>query len=92
MGDDDEARRGQALHLFQHAAEAIDVGVVERRIDFVQHAERRGVGEEDREDERGRRERLFAAGEEREVGEALAGRLGEDFEAGFERIVAFGEP
>ena len=57
--------RGEALHFFEHAAEAIDVGVVERRIDFVQHAERRGIGEEHREDERGGGQRLFAAGEQR---------------------------
>ena len=76
-------------HLVEQVAEALDVGVVERRVDLVEHADRRRVGEEHREDQRHRGQRLLAAGEQRQRRRLLAGRLGDDFEAGFERIVAF---
>ena len=62
--------------------------VVERCVDFVQHADRRGVGEEHREDQRQRRQCLFAAREQRQRLRFLARRLGDDLKAGFQRIVA----
>ena len=79
-------RRG---HLVQQVAEPLDIVVVERRVDFVQHADRRRVGEEHREDQRQRGQRLLAARQQRQRLRLLAGRLGDDLEAGFERIVAF---
>ena len=88
VGDDDEARVGRARHLVEQIAEALDVVVVERRVDLVEHADRRRVGEEDREDQRERRERLLAAGEQRQRHRFLARRLGHDLKAGFERIFA----
>ena len=72
----------------KQVAEPLDIVVVERRVDFVQHADRRGIGEEHREDQRQRGQRLLAAGQQRQRLRLLAGRLGDDFEAGFERIVA----
>ena len=75
-------------HLVQQVAEPLDIVVVERRVDFVQHADRRRVGEEHREDQRQRGQRLLAAGQQRQRLRLLAGRLGDDFEAGFQRIVA----
>ncbi len=51
-------------HLFQQAAEAVDVGVVQRGVDLVEDADRGGAREEDGEDEGRRRQRLFAAGHE----------------------------
>jgi hypothetical protein len=62
--------------------------IVQRRVDFVQHADRRRVGEEHREDQRQRGQRLLAAREQRERLRLLAGRLGDDFETRFQRIVA----
>src|SRR5579863_8290103 len=47
MRDDEEARLCGLADLFDEAAKAVDVGVVQRRVDLVQHADRRGVGEED---------------------------------------------
>ena len=32
-------------------AEALDIGIVERRVDFVEHADRRWIGQEHREDQ-----------------------------------------
>jgi hypothetical protein len=40
--------------------------IVERGIHLVQHADRRRVGQEHREDQRQRGQRLLAAGQERE--------------------------
>ena len=75
-------------HLVEQVAEALDVVIVERRVDLVQHADRRRIGEEHREDQRQRGQRLLAAGEQRQRRGLLARRLGQDLEAGFERIVA----
>ena len=33
-------------HLVQHVAEAVDVGVVQRRVHLVEHADRRRLGQE----------------------------------------------
>ncbi len=88
VGDDEEARLGRARHLLHHVAEAVDIGVVERRVHLVEHADRRGVRQEHREDQRERRQRLLAAGEQRQHLRLLAGRAAEDFEAAFQRIVA----
>ena len=61
MRDRKKTRRGLARHLLHQTAEAIDVGVVERRIDLVQHANGRGIRQEHGEDQRQRRQSLFAA-------------------------------
>ena len=89
MGDGDEAGVGALAHLVEEIAEALDIIVVERRVDLVEHADRRGVGEEDGEDQRERGQRLLAAREQRQRLRFLAGRLGDKFEPGFERIVGF---
>src|SRR5688572_32764992 len=52
VGDDDEAGVRPLPHLVQHAAEAVDIGVVQRRVDLVQHADRGGVSQEDGEEDR----------------------------------------
>ena len=74
-------------HLFQQVAEAHDIGVVERRVDLVEHADRRRVGEEHGEDQRQRRQRLLAAGEQRHDLRLLARRARHDLQARFQRIV-----
>ena len=88
VGDDDEAGIGRARHLVEQVAEALDIVIVERRIDLVEHADRRRIGEEHGEDQRQSRERLLAAGEKRQRHRFLARRLRHDLEAGFERIFA----
>src|SRR4051794_35518952 len=91
MRDGDEARLGLLAHLTQEIAEALDIGIVERRVDFVQHADRRRVGQEYREDQRQRGQRLLAAREKRHRLRLLAGRARHDVEAGLERILGFDE-
>ena len=79
---------GLGRHLLHQRAEAVDVGVVERRVDLVEHADRRGIGQEHREDQRQRRQRLLAARQQRQRRRLLAGRLGDDLEPAFQRILA----
>ena len=76
-------------HLVEQVAEALDVVIVERGVHFVQHADRRRIGQEHREDQRQRGQRLLAARQQRQRRRLLARRLGHDFEAGFQRVVAF---
>ena len=87
VGDDQVAGVGFEDHRVEQVAEAFDIGVVQGRVDFVEHADRRGVGEEQREDQRDRGQRLLAAREQCQRLEALARGLGEDLEPGLERIV-----
>ena len=77
----------ERAHLVEQVAEALDVVIVERRVHLVEHADRRRIGEEHREDQRQRGQRLLAAGQQRQRRGLLAGRLGEDLQARFERIV-----
>ena len=88
MGDDQVAGLGFEHHRVEQVAEAFDVGIVQRRIDFVEHADWGGVGQEQREDQRDRGERLFAAREQGQRLQALAGGLGKDLKARFQWIVA----
>src|SRR3546814_10811002 len=78
MGDDEEAGRPGVGDLLQKAAEAVDVGVVERRVDLVQHADRRGIGQEYGEQQRDRGQRLLAARQKRHHLGLLARRAGHD--------------
>ena len=45
-------RFGFAGHRFQKVAETFNICIVERRVDFVENADRRRVGQEQREDQR----------------------------------------
>ena len=91
MGDDDEAGVGPLPHLVEHAAEAVDVGVVQRGVDLVENADRGRIGEEDGEDQGRRRQGLFAARHQAHDCQPLAGRAGVDLQPGLERIVALDE-
>ena len=88
VGDDQVAGVGFARHRVEQVAEAFDIGIVERRIDFVEHTDRRRVGQEQSEDQRDCGQRLFAARQQGQRLQLLARRLGENLEACFQRIVA----
>ena len=51
-------------HFLDDIAEAIDVRVIERRIDLIEQTERRRIQLEDRKDQRNGRQRLFTTGEQ----------------------------
>src|SRR5439155_10346002 len=55
----DEDELGLVAQLLQKAREALHVGLVERRVDLVQDAERRGAVAEQSEEQRHRRQRLL---------------------------------
>ena len=84
VGDDDEL--GLPRHFAQECAEAADVGVVKRGIDFVQQAEWRRVQAEEREDEGERGQRFFAAGEDAQVFDFFARRAHGDGDACFQYV------
>jgi hypothetical protein len=60
-------------HLVEQIAEPADIGIVERCVDLIQHADRRGIGEEHREDQRQRRQRLLPTGQSDSVDSFLPG-------------------
>ena len=74
------------LHAAQHLDEAADVGIVERRVDLVEHAERARLELEHAEHQRDRGERLLAAREQLNALQPLARRLRDDLDAALERI------
>src|SRR5262245_56863719 len=80
------------LRLVAEAAEQVQeplhVRVVERRIDFVQQAERGRLHQVDREQQRDRGERPLAARHQRDALEVLPARLRDDLDLGFHRILA----
>ena len=61
VGDGDEAGFRALAHRIEEIAESLDVVIVERRVDFVEDADRRRVGQEHGEDECERGQRLLAA-------------------------------
>src|SRR3546814_5181230 len=63
----DEQELYLLAHLRDHGGEAADVGLVERRVDLVEQAERRRVELEDREHQRHGGHRLLAARKQRTV-------------------------
>src|SRR5437879_514952 len=91
MGDDKEARLRARRDLLDELAEAIDIGVVERRVDLVEHADRRRVGEEYGEEQGERGEGLLAPREQRQALQPLARRARHHLEPGTQRILALVE-
>ena len=87
--DDQEPGLGPAAHFIQQIAEPGHVGIVQRRVHLVEHADRRRVRKEHRKDQRHRRQRLLTPGQQRQGRKLFARRLTHDFQPGFQRIVAF---
>ena len=84
----DEEELRLARHLAHEVAEALGVGIVERRVDLVEQAEGRGIELEEREDERDRGERLLAARQELDRLVLLPRGLREHLQAGVEDLLA----
>ena len=70
----------------QHADETVDVRFVQRRIQFVQHAERARLDLVNREQQRHGGHGLLAAGQQRNGLQLFAGRTGDDIDAAFQHI------
>ena len=81
--DDEVARLGGAHHGIEQVAEPFDIGIVQRRVHFVEHANGGRIGEEQRKDQRGCRQRLLSAGQQRERLQTFTGRLRKNLKPGF---------
>src|SRR5712692_1203306 len=90
MRDDDELRQvfelGEQMHVAAH------IGIVQRRIHFVQQTERARLREEDGKQERDRHEGPLAGGEQMDPLGPLAARRGVDLDLALERLVLVREP
>ncbi len=83
-----EARAHMAC---EQVAEALDIGVVQGGVHFVEETDRGGIGEEDGEDQGDRSQGLFAPAHQAHDRHALAGRTSEDLQSGLQRIVGLDE-
>src|SRR5258707_4497774 len=88
MDEDVKARSCVRRELLDDRAKAVDIGVVERRVDLVENADRRWVGEEDGEEQGERGERLLAARKQRQALQFLARRARHDLQPGGQRVLA----
>jgi hypothetical protein len=89
VGDHDEL--GTLPQLVEHPEQALQVGVVQRRLHLVQHVERRGAGLEDREQVRDGGQRPLSAGQQRQPLDLLARRSGLDLDPGGQHVVRLGQ-
>src|SRR5687767_7596920 len=85
VGDQDKLR--VLAHFFDHIGEAVEISVIERRIDLVEKAERARLGQEDREKEAHGGQGLFSARKKRNGLQLFARWLNDDVDPGLEEIV-----
>jgi hypothetical protein len=78
-------------NFFRSSVKRADVRLVERRVDFVQEAEGRGLDEVEREEERNGGQGALPAGQEADPLQLGAGRLGDDLDAALEDVVPLDE-
>jgi 3-hydroxy acid dehydrogenase/malonic semialdehyde reductase len=90
VGDEDEL--SAIFERVQRPQESVDVDLVEGGVGLIQNAERRRPVLEDREQQRQRHQGALAARKQADILQFFAGRLGEDFNTGIERILRILEP
>ncbi len=81
-----------AGHLLQQPRQPLDVRLVQRRIHFVQNAERARLILEDGHQQRHRGQRFFAARKQQHVLQPLARRRGDDIDARLGDVGLVGQP
>ena len=89
MGDDNELYPSREVG--QQIREALHVGLVERRVDFVQHAERRRVHAQQAEQQRHNGQRALATTQRQQPLQLLAGRTSNDVDARPQQVVGLGQ-
>jgi len=89
VGDDDQL--GALLQLGEDAEQPLQVAVVKRRLDLVEHVERRRPRLEDREEVRDRGQRPLAARQQGEPLDLLARRARLDLDAGGQHVIRLGQ-
>src|SRR5690242_15795921 len=87
----DHAELGLCAHLAYHLSETPDVGLIKRRIDFIQNAERTWLVAEYGNQQGQRCESLFATGKQQNILQALPRRLRSDVDSRFAGTVGLGE-
>src|SRR5262245_40803757 len=87
--DDDQLRT--AAQLLEDLEQPLQVGVVQRRLDLVQHVERRRAGLEDGQQEGDRGQRALAPRQQGQPLDLLARRPGLDVDAGGQHVVGLGQ-
>ena len=70
----------------------IHVGFIQRRVDFIEHAERAGPVAEQRDQKRKRRQRLLSARKQQHILKLLSRRLRDDLDAGIGLVRSFQQP
>ena len=79
------------LERVEQIGEAADVGLVQRRVHFVEGAEGAGLELEDAHQQGQRGQRLFAAREQQHILQLLARRRGDDLQAALGLVLHVGE-
>src|SRR6266852_4801640 len=87
--DDDELRT--LLELAHQRGEGRQAELIERGVDFVHHAKRAGIQQEEGENQRHRAQRFFTARQQANFLDLLASGLDEDIDASFEYVACFGQ-
>ena len=87
MSDDDEPGSCPATHFIEQTAEAIDIRIVQRSVDFVEDADRRWPREKNGKDQGCRRQGLFAPRHQSQGSKPLSGGAGVDLEACVQRVL-----
>ena len=82
---------GLVAELGNEGQEAMQVDVVERRLDLVHHVERRRPAAEHGEEERQRGQAALATRQQRQLLDVLPARLGLDLDAGLQQVIGLGE-
>ena len=89
VGDDNELY--PSSEHSQQIREALNVGFVQRRVDLIEHAERRRVDLQQAEQQRDDGERAFTTAQRQQPLQLLARRPGHDVDAAPQQIVGLGE-
>ena len=91
VGDHQKAGAFRFGHLFEHRAESVDVGVIQRGVDLVQHADRCRIRQKHCEQQRQCRQRLLPTRKQCQVLQFLARRRGQNFKSGIQRVFGVGQ-
>src|SRR5581483_1018752 len=89
MGHKDNLRG--FTHLTNELIKTTDIGVVQRRVDFIQHAERTRTNEEQGKGKTQRRKRLLTTGEELQRTQPLPRRLHRNLDATLGEVLSISE-
>src|SRR5256885_11020530 len=82
---------GLIAHLANEIIKAAHVRLIERRIHFIEYAERTGLVLEDTDQQRQSGKRLFSAGEQQHILQLLAWRRSHDVDSALRGVLYVGE-